>query len=899
MKKLFLIALTVMSLHAQLSAQCALAPLSLEYRVNAATVIVEAQVSAKTSYWNSEKTMIYTANSIRISTVLKGSGLLSDDELNIITLGGLVGDKAVRVDPELELEVGEIGIFMLVQKDGNWVSESGPQGCIRIDKYTAEASDVFNTYPSYSIQSKIKAITGLAIVDVQSALTKIIIQSKRTAPIITSIAPTSITAGTTSILTIKGANFNSTRDTGSVQFRNGDDGGKTFVKALKRDYISWSDTMIRLIVRTQAGTGKIRVVAAATGNGLSGDTLKISFSHLNVVSADTLGYETQQIGMNSNNGITWKMNKRFYDSSGAKAAFIRSLERWRCGTYINWDTLGTVNYSAIKSDGVNMCAWDTSNAMGSGVLAQCFSFWSGCFNPGLKWFVNELDIRFRIKPTDATNWNYTSGNATSTQFHFESVATHELGHGHQMGHVINSPVVMHFSIANGQTKPSLSNDDISAGNYVINKSSSGICGKNAHTKLNSGNCAIVAPTAKVGLSKYNICLQESIQVIDSSVGNISAWAWNFGANASPATANTKGPHNVQYSTGGAKTITLTITTINGNLNVNKSISIKNDLKMSPAFTFIAKEKGIVTFTNNSNNPSSTKWYFGDGDSSTQVSPTHQYSAGGSYSVKLVSTNTCNSDDSTQAVNFAWLNFAALNINPCIDEVVTYIDSSDAQVNVWNWTFIGGTPSTASGKGPHKVVYNSSGIKTSILSISSPGAPTQSYTQPNIVQVGTDTFTRANFTFGYYGKNIVGFDNKSTGTNMNYKWYFGDGDSSTEKNPVHTYTSANNQIVKLVVNGDCNSSDTIKTLRDFTNIHSSLTWSFNLYPNPSNAFVQIQTNLKESFMYDLCDLSGKIILSNSAVNGDLIDLRHLPTGTYLFKAYSESDFLVYQLIIKNQ
>ena len=144
------------------------------------------------------------------------------------------------------------------------------------------------------------------------------------------------------------------------------------------------------------------------------------------------------------------MNQKFYDSAGARGAFVRSLERWRCGTFINWDTLGHVSHSAIKPDGVNMCAWDTLNNMPNGVLAQCFSYWSGCFNPGLKWFVNELDIRFRIRPTNTTNWTYGTTQATSNQFHFESVATHELGHGHQMGHVINSAVVMHYSIANGQ-----------------------------------------------------------------------------------------------------------------------------------------------------------------------------------------------------------------------------------------------------------------------------------------------------------------------------------------------------------------------------------------------------------------------------------------------------------------
>ncbi|WP_338814546.1 T9SS type A sorting domain-containing protein [Bernardetia sp. Wsw4-3y2] len=38
----------------------------------------------------------------------------------------------------------------------------------------------------------------------------------------------------------------------------------------------------------------------------------------------------------------------------------------------------------------------------------------------------------------------------------------------------------------------------------------------------------------------------------------TSWSWDFGAGATPATATTVGPHNVTYSTGGVKTITLTI-----------------------------------------------------------------------------------------------------------------------------------------------------------------------------------------------------------------------------------------------------------------------------------------------------------------------------------------------------
>lgn len=892
-----LILLTLFSF-SKLYSECVVVPLSLDERVNASSLIVEGIVQSKSCYWNSDKTMIYTKNTFQISKIFKGAQLITNYTIDVVTLGGTIGDKAVKVEPELELESGEIGILMLVQKNGEWVAESGPQGFIRIDKHTAESSDIFNTYQAYAIQPMIVSITKLNIQTVNGQLTNVYVSSKRAAPSISSISPTTINAGTSSVLTIKGTNFNSTIDTSSVQFKNGDDGGLSFVKALKRDYVSWSDTMIKVRVRTKAGTGKIRLVIAGNGIANSTDTLKIPYSHLNVVSGDTISYETQEIGMNTSNGITWKMNKRFYDSAGARGAFIRSLERWRCGTYINWDTLGRLNHSAIKSDGVNMCAWDTSSSMPSGVLAQCFSFWSGCFNPNLQWFVNELDIRFRLKPTNTTNWNYTTGNATSTQFHFESVATHELGHGHQLGHVINSAVVMHYSIANGQTKPGLSANDIAGGNYVITKSANSICGKNAHTKLNSNNCAIVAPASNFTLSSSTICKNETVTYTDSSLGNISAWAWNFGANASPATASGKGPHTVTYSAGGTKNVSLTITTITGNIQKTKNLLVQTDTKMVPAFSYSAAEKGLVNFTNLSNNPVNSIWYFGDGDSSTSTNATHRYAFSGVYPVKLVAQNTCNTDDTTRNITFAYLNFGVLQNTVCINEPVVYIDSS-TNASAWNWTFPNGTPASASGKGPHKVSYNSSGNQSATLMVNVSGSGNQSYTQSNIVNVGTDTFTKANFIYGYYGKNIVGFDNRSTGTGMTYKWYFGDGDSSSLKNPIHTYTNASNKTVRLVVSGQCNTDDTTIVMRDFTGIQGiNSSQLFTISPNPAANFVKVVSDIQLPLFYEIFDLSGKKVSEGKIVVGDAISTAGLENGIYTLKLNFGEESTGLKLIIQH-
>jgi PKD repeat protein len=880
-------------------AQCVLVPLSLEERVNASSLIVEAQVGSKSSYMNPEGNMIFTANTLNISKVYKGAHLLSSNSLVVITLGGQVGLEILKVDPELELETGAIGIFLLIQNDGQWVAHSGPQGFINIDKQTAIANDVFNTWPANTVQNQIVQLTGNPVVDINANLTKIIINRKRISPVITSFSPSTITAGTTSLLTIKGSNFETLKDTNSVQFKNADDGGKSYIKALKYDYISWSDTMIELIVRTTAGTGPIRIVTSNNGDVVSNDTLTVSYAHLNAVLGDSIGYETRHISLNNNNGLTWKMNRDFYDSTNAKGAFIRSLERWRCGTYFNWDTSGVLNFSAIKRDNVSMCAWDTNNNMSAGVLAQCFSWWSGCIVSGkVNYFVSELDIRFIKKPTSKTTWNYSTGSATINQFHFESVATHELGHGHQLGHVINSAVVMHYSIANGQVKPNLTANDIAGGDYVINKSASSVCGRGGHAKLNSGNCAIVAPAADFSSSANTVCLNDNVTFSDSSKGNISAYAWNFGANASPATANTKGPHVVNYSGPGIKTISLTITTSGGNKVKNKAIEVKSEENVNTDFSFVAAEKGNVTFTNNSKNPTSAKWYFGDGDSSSNISPVHQYKTGGTYNITLSSANTCNSKDSSKNIKFAYLDFTANPDPACINQTVVYSDSSDNSVVSWTWTFPGGTPNSAIGKGPHAVVYNNSGSKSAKLEITSAFAPNQIYDNSNAVLINNDTLSKADFIYGYYGKQIVGFDNRSLGSNLTYKWYFGDGDSSTERNPVHTYTNANNQTVKLIVTGNCGVDEKTIQLRDFTSLSSTSKNTISIVPNPSNGTFKFQTSYTETIVYQIFDLNGSLLLQGTSSNNQTIEAENLNSGMYFVKIFIGNNIVNLPMMVQN-
>ena len=63
---------------------------------------------------------------------------------------------------------------------------------------------------------------------------------------------------------------------------------------------------------------------------------------------------------------------------------------------------------------------------------------------------------------------------------------------------------------------------------------------------------------------------------------------------------------------------------------------------SASFSYVTDTPGLFSFTPFSSDATKFKWYFGDGDSSNLVSPTHQYTNAGSYTVTLIASTDCNS-----------------------------------------------------------------------------------------------------------------------------------------------------------------------------------------------------------------------------------------------------------------
>ncbi|MGB0432330.1 MAG: T9SS type A sorting domain-containing protein, partial [Bacteroidia bacterium] len=107
----------------------------------------------------------------------------------------------------------------------------------------------------------------------------------------------------------------------------------------------------------------------------------------------------------------------------------------------------------------------------TGALAVTFSMWSGCFNSTTKdlhWYLDDVDMVFDDVLSNNRTWNKELRDPTADEYDLESVALHELGHAHQLGHIIDATGVMHYSIKNGEKKRLLNDKvDVVAGLDVM------------------------------------------------------------------------------------------------------------------------------------------------------------------------------------------------------------------------------------------------------------------------------------------------------------------------------------------------------------------------------------------------------------------------------------------------
>ena len=145
---------------------------------------------------------------------------------------------------------------------------------------------------------------------------------------------------------------------------------------------------------------------------------------------------------------------------------------------------------------------------------------------------------------------------------------------------------------------------------------------------------------------------------------------------------------------------------------------------------------------------------------------------------------------------------------------------------------------------------------------------------------------ANFNVNVVGRTYTFTDNSSNANKLS--WDFGDGNSSTAKNPVYTYSFDGTKTITLIAyNAPC-APDTFQQTFNVSTMQSiKNSQGVQLYPNPANTAVNIR--LEHAFsgtpLVRLMDLSGKLILpSLQIIDGNTIQLstEMLQSGIWFFE-----------------
>jgi PKD repeat protein len=323
----------------------------------------------------------------------------------------------------------------------------------------------------------------------------------------------------------------------------------------------------------------------------------------------------------------------------------------------------------------------------------------------------------------------------------------------------------------------------------------------------------------------NFSVSDSMQCINENnfnFNNLSSipsgslnYFWNFGDNSSSTQTN---PSHT-YASVDTFSVQLLAVSESG---CKDSISRNVFTKHIPSASFSIQDSGqclnenSFLFTNSSSFSSgsihSQKWYFGDGDSSLLLNPSHTYSSDDTFGIQLIvySDNGCSDTSGKNCIVFPnpVSDFSINDSQQCFNNnqfIFTNASSINSGTHIYAWDFGDGNNSVSSN--PSHAYGSDDTFSVKLVNTSALGCKDSLsktvYIFPNPVadfsiSDSQQCFNENNFSF----TNLTTINSGS----MSYNWSFGDGASSSATSPSHIYSSDDTFFIKLVINSDLNCSD---------------------------------------------------------------------------------------------
>jgi gliding motility-associated-like protein len=343
------------------------------------------------------------------------------------------------------------------------------------------------------------------------------------------------------------------------------------------------------------------------------------------------------------------------------------------------------------------------------------------------------------------------------------------------------------------------------------------CSDTAHMTLNLNN-----PLHANFTFNDSTCFQNNsinfTSSVASSPGTTYTLAWDFGPNASTATATTPTVNGIHFSTPTGNVVTLIA-----------SSGVCADTVAHPVFLYAlpVAQFNLPThyeclgltqlFTNTSTGADSYHWDFGVGNSLTDVStltnPTFTFPAAGTYTVTLTAEIVPGCDNTIQhdftvydPLTVAFTHNDSLCITTNSFNFAGTVTGPPSTTYSWNFGSHA-NPTSATTLNVSNVVFDAAGEFPVIL--------TASFLDCSLSAASSVfVFKEPTIEFGMkHGLQCVPYhayfvDSSSADTQIFYQWDFGDGGTSTEQNPIHIYTQAGQYTVTLSITTTTGCAETL-------------------------------------------------------------------------------------------
>jgi PKD repeat protein len=282
----------------------------------------------------------------------------------------------------------------------------------------------------------------------------------------------------------------------------------------------------------------------------------------------------------------------------------------------------------------------------------------------------------------------------------------------------------------------------------------------------------------------------------------SSYNWNFGdGNAESGSHFIVHPFNNTGTDPVTYTVKLTTTSFYGCTD-QKTADIT--IHPIPIVNFTADPivqkfpNATVNFNNLTQTGSWTfEWNFGDGNSSTEVSPSHTYDAPGDYIVTLKAITALCGDSNSHTVTIEPAAPVAAFDPPASGCAPLQIDFVNNSVYADNYLWDFGNGSVSYKKNPSFTYYESGTFQVS-LTVYGPGG-TDTYSTLVVVKMTPVAYTNVSPPMVFVNDVPVKCFNLSSDTaNATYLWDFGDGKTSDTLEPAHIYTEPGRYDIKLTV-----------------------------------------------------------------------------------------------------